>query len=155
MPSNMHTYYVVGIDTGLTATAVNLDSKHSSAQVLDPHMRTYTSHFTQTHAPVLWAGTVKPVKHVCIQLQLCIETQWIRYNECYCWRAGECAHKIRSTYNITVRTVPVTDCSAISDLNIYLPKNYVPKTKDYICIEIYYICHLTSGRAGQEVNVDC
>ena len=59
-------------------------------------------------------------------------------NAMHCWRAGECAHKIRSTYNITVRTVPVTDCSAISDLNIYtlhdLPNNYVPKTIDYICI---------------------
>ena len=46
----LYTYYVIGIDTGLVVTAVNLDSKHSSALVLDLHSRTCTSHFTQTHA---------------------------------------------------------------------------------------------------------
>ena len=39
----------------------------------------------------------------------------------HCWRAGECTHKIRSTYNITVCTVPVT--------NIYIEKSPIQITR--------------------------
>ena len=31
-----------------------------------------------------------------------------QWNAMHCWRAGVCARKIRSTYNITVCAVPVT-----------------------------------------------